>query len=132
MERLKWPYALLLCTYCTGLFVLSHQSKLPIPTTGLFSLPGIDKVAHAILYAGLAMCFSLGLQRSNEVVRPWVQCFIPLIFAILYGLSDEIHQLFVPKRSFDWWDLCADGVGASVAQWIGYKGMWKRTPIEMP
>ena len=132
MERLKWPYALLLSTYCMGLFALSHQSKLPIPTEGLFSLPGIDKVAHAILYAGLAMCFSLGLQRSNTMVRPWVQCFVPIIFAILYGLSDEIHQIFVPKRSFDLWDLCADGVGASVAQWIWCKGMRERNHNEIP
>ncbi len=89
------------------------------------AVPGVDKVAHAILYGGLTLCFSWGLKRSNTDVRYWVQCFVPVIFAMLYGLSDEIHQLFVPKRNFDWWDWCADIVGAILAQVILCKGIWK-------
>ncbi|MBU4129066.1 VanZ family protein, partial [bacterium] len=30
---------------------------------------------------------------------------------ILYALSDEIHQFFVPGREFDLWDLVADSLG---------------------
>ena len=125
METLKRPYTIFLCLYCIALFFLSHQSDPPIPKSALFSLPGIDKIAHVILYAGLAACLSIGLRNSNLTVRPWVQCFIPLIFAILYGLSDEVHQLFVPRRSFDWWDLCANAVGASIAQWVLCTKYWK-------
>ncbi|MCD6268587.1 MAG: VanZ family protein, partial [Deltaproteobacteria bacterium] len=30
---------------------------------------------------------------------------------LLYGLSDEIHQYYVPNREFSWMDLLADGAG---------------------
>ncbi len=129
-ETLKWPYTLLLTLYCVGIFILSHHSSPPIPKTTLFAFTGADKIAHAILYAGLAGCLSIGLRRSNDHVRPWVQCFIPIIFAILYGLSDEIHQLFIPKREFDWWDICADGLGASAAQLFLYQWIWKPIRVE--
>ncbi|MFZ1841932.1 MAG: VanZ family protein [Nitrospira sp.] len=35
----------------------------------------------------------------------------------LYGLSDEIHQLFVPLRQGDPLDLVADSVGAALGAW---------------
>ena len=35
----------------------------------------------------------------------------PLIIAVLYGLSDETHQIFVPGRYFDLADLLADACG---------------------
>ena len=34
--------------------------------------------------------------------------------SILYGLIDEIHQLFVPYRAFEIKDLIIDSLGASV------------------
>jgi VanZ family protein len=36
-------------------------------------------------------------------------------YSILYGATDEIHQLFVPNRTADVKDLAADAVGAAVA-----------------
>ncbi len=35
-----------------------------------------------------------------------------IIFSSFYGLSDEIHQYFVPFRYFDWFDLLADVIGS--------------------
>ena len=37
-----------------------------------------------------------------------------VILAALYGLSDEIHQAFVPGRMADPWDWMADGFGAAI------------------
>ncbi len=34
---------------------------------------------------------------------------------MLYGVTDELHQLFVPLREPDPWDVAADTVGAAVA-----------------
>jgi VanZ family protein len=33
-------------------------------------------------------------------------------FTTLYGLSDEVHQLFIPNRAFQWTDLGLDVLGA--------------------
>ena len=34
------------------------------------------------------------------------------IFCILYAMSDEFHQLFVPGRSGEIRDICIDSLGA--------------------
>ncbi|MBU0475511.1 MAG: VanZ family protein, partial [Bacteroidetes bacterium] len=34
------------------------------------------------------------------------------LIVLFYGLFDEVHQIFIPGRFFDWWDLVANGVGS--------------------
>ena len=116
MIAFKKRYAVATLLYCGVIFALSAQSEPPGTEWSFLDLPGIDKVAHAILYAGLAGVVSLGIWRSNESVRAPIRFWIPVLFALLYGLSDEIHQIYVPERSFDWMDLLADGVGATIVQ----------------
>ncbi len=106
-------YGLLVPLYCAALFWLSSQ-PLTLPPTPLF--PGADKVVHMILYAGLAVLVFLTLHHSGRNHSPAVQYGIPIIFCLLYGISDEIHQLFVPTRSFDLLDILADTLGAALAQ----------------
>lgn len=94
------------------------MSSLPDPTPIDLpvDLPGLDKTGHLVLYGGLAAVVSLGVRRSGRPVTPWKQCFVPILFATAYGLTDELHQLFVPLREFDLADLFADTAGASLAQ----------------
>jgi VanZ family protein len=35
-----------------------------------------------------------------------------IVFASIYGLSDEIHQAFVPSRIASGWDFLADFLGS--------------------
>jgi len=37
---------------------------------------------------------------------------------ILWGLSDEFHQSFVPGRDASGWDLLADAVGFAIASCV--------------
>ena len=122
MGDLKLPYFILTGLYCGFIFYLSSLSK-PLPAPVFF--PGVDKVAHGLLYAGLAATLSVGIRRSNNPARPSVQFWVPLLFASLYGVSDEVHQLFVPSRTFDVWDLAADSAGAASAQLLLCLVLWK-------
>jgi len=36
-------------------------------------------------------------------------------FTLLYGLSDEVHQIFVVGRGFQWCDVLMDALGAGIA-----------------
>ncbi len=101
--------------YCAFIWFLSSQSDaggLELP----FTFDGIDKVGHMILYGGLAAVVSFGIRRSDRTATPWVQCFVPVLFATLYGVTDEIHQLFVPMRHFDIVDIMADLAGSAAVQ----------------
>jgi VanZ family protein len=107
--------------YCAGLFVLSAQPP-PVDPQPLF--PHDDKVKHAVLYAGLAALVFLGLVKGP---RPWpaaVLFWAPVAFAVVYGISDELHQAFVPGRAPDPLDVAADGAGALAVQallWWRYR-----------
>jgi VanZ family protein len=69
-----------------------------------------DKVFHAIAYAALAFLFSWSLSRY---ITSWKRIIIfSFIASTLYGMSDEFHQLFVPNRQSDFFDLVADAFGS--------------------
>ena len=100
-------YVAPLLLYCLLIFCLSAQSDLG----RLSPFPVPDKIAHLLVYTGfgfLLMRMLVFLKPEQDVVRQliWV-----LSAALLYGLSDEVHQYFVPGREFSWMDLLADGAG---------------------
>ena len=92
------------------LFYLSHQPALHTPM--LFS--GQDKLLHAGVYALLGLLL-LGAQPRPVNGYSGRQVTISVLLASLYGLSDEIHQYFVPGRSSEALDWLADTVGALIA-----------------
>lgn len=95
------------------IFWLSHQ---PGDSTGLdlsWLLPdnpppwlAIDKVAHFMIYATLGF-FTVKAHPH----RPYPV----FMFCLVYGLSDEIHQTFIPLRQFELLDLLADALGSACA-----------------
>ena len=93
-------------------------SSFPLPPPKV-EIPFIDKFAHLVEYGILGFLF----YRALRVSRLAKQVFIlAIIFSILYALSDEIHQFFVPGRKFDFWDLAADSLGVVlVALYLRHK-----------
>ncbi|MBR1815981.1 MAG: VanZ family protein [Lachnospiraceae bacterium] len=72
----------------------------------------VRKCAHATEYAILGM-FLVGVfypvkKRSKSNI------IYPLVCCVLYAATDEIHQLFVPGRSGQLFDVLIDGAGALV------------------
>src|SRR5690606_15800676 len=75
----------------------------------LVQLPtGSCKVAHGLPYLLLSAFAALA-----PAGRPALA-----LLAVLYGISDEIHQSFVPGRFPDLWDLVADSAGALLGAWL--------------
>ena len=71
-----------------------------------------DKVTHAVEYGILSILCSRAFRWS---LGRWATRHALLLSALAcaaYGLSDEIHQAFVPNRDPSGWDLHADTVGA--------------------
>jgi len=112
----------LYCALIWGLSSTSKPSEIELP----FMFEGMDKAGHLILYAGLAAVVSVGIRRAEKPATPWFQCFVPILFAAFYGLTDEIHQIFVPMRQFDLADLMADTAGAALIQCFLCYRWWQR------
>ena len=101
-------YRLPVVALCIAIF---WQSSFP----GMITQPLFlhdDKVLHCLAYALLAFLAT----RSLVADRPDITLFkirvIAIIFASLYGLSDEVHQAFVPTRDASIGDFMADCLGS--------------------
>lgn len=93
---------MLAVTLVAGLFYLGRQ---PI-AVGLLTEPW-DKVVHASLFAVIAMLLALS---RKQLTWHWLVCSVFLAAGV--GALDEIHQHFLPGRSADIRDFCADVMGA--------------------
>ena len=103
------------------IFYLSHHPSLPTPS--LF--PGQDKLFHALVFGTLGVLL-LGALPRGAAGYSWQQAGMSVLIVSLYGLSDEIHQHFIPGRSSELLDWMADTLGALIAisllVWISRKG----------
>jgi VanZ family protein len=91
-----------------------------IPDLG--ALPGgiSDKSGHSIGYALLAALLLRALARGRLAGVTWRTAAAAVLLATLYGASDEFHQMFVPGRSSDRFDVLADFLGAMMGSAIGW------------
>jgi len=100
-----------LIVWCALIFWLSSINR--IPTIKFFLPP--DKVAHTSFY--FVLCWfsrrAFRFQNASDWLRKY-SLLIAFLFATLYGVSDEIHQRFVPGRTFDYFDMLADATGAGI------------------
>jgi VanZ family protein len=71
-----------------------------------------DKTAHFLIYGalGASMIRALAGGRSAAMTLPTILAAMAL--STLYGVSDEIHQYFVPPRTPEILDIAADAAGA--------------------
>jgi VanZ family protein len=101
------------------IFVLSAQPGLRVSND-----PGVDMpfrhAAHVAVYALLSLFLVRGIcwQRGDRP-RPR-DLLLAVALATLYGVSDEIHQTFVPDRTGHavdvGWDLLGASIGAILAR----------------
>ena len=89
------------------IFFLSSGPVDPRYTAGLPDY-GLHAGAYLVLYL-------LVYRAVHEGVRPRPGRgghLLPLLITVLYGLSDEFHQSFIPSRVASFQDVVADAAGA--------------------
>lgn len=107
----KWIYWLPAASWAGTLFWMSDRPAGPqIPTWFLLH----DKVTHAAVFGFLATLIFFAL-RIGHRARLGPALALAWLLTVVYGGSDEIHQLFVPTRQSDWFDWLADATGAAIA-----------------
>ena len=90
--------------WAATIYWLSSRPTLPGP-----EVPYFDKVAHFGAYAVLGALLAFAADRSR------VPLAVAVVLGLLYGASDEIHQMYVPGRSPDVLDWAADAAGVAAA-----------------
>lgn len=106
--------------YGPALFMLAAIPALSLLPAGLFkplsstpSLPGADKIIHALLYAVLTLACFRALTPAARC--RWQAAAAIAAAAALYGLAMEFCQRYLTStRSFDILDAVANAAGALV------------------
>lgn len=75
----------------------------------------MKNLGHIIEYAllGFLIFRALSSKKGDTLSSRYVWLW-SLTGAILYGVSDEVHQMFVPTRTAYLGDILMDGVGAGM------------------
>ena len=87
----------------------------------------VRTAAHVLEFAGLtffAYLLSLSLGADKTKRLRLLACPCAALFGMLYALSDECHQYFVPGRSFQWKDVGFDSLGAALGVCVAFLAYW--------
>ncbi|MCF8241504.1 MAG: VanZ family protein [Melioribacteraceae bacterium] len=89
------------------------------------SLPDIttlsDKVKHFIAYMGLGFLLGLALHLQTKYKKLGAGFLLyAVLIASVYGLLDEVHQMFIPYRSAEFLDWLADFGGSILGSFFSY------------
>ena len=94
--------------YCILIFI---QSSHP-PSGSIPEWPYVDKLLHFSGYALLGILFLRAFRTIRFKNNGKLTITLSITASSLYGLSDEIHQYFVPSRNADMIDIIADAAGS--------------------
>jgi len=108
-----WAPVLLYCGIIVYLSSLSYPSR-HLPSF-LFGLS--DKLVHGVEYGILGILLYRAFHQTTQTIG---SICLAIIWAVAFGISDEMHQWFVPNRQADLWDLLADTLGATlfILTWV--------------
>lgn len=108
---LRWLPSLLVMGV---IFTLSSLPSEEVPNFGfLDSL--VKHGGHFLGYALLGLAYAFALPRG---VSGRAGAMLAVVLALLYALTDEYHQSFVPGRSASWLDVMIDGLGALASVFV--------------
>jgi VanZ family protein len=96
--------------YMAVIFYESSQPSLPDVVSDIS-----DKILHIAGYAVLGALFVRALAGGLHAQVTTSIALLAVLATTLYGVSDEIHQSFVPERQADLQDILADALGGAIA-----------------
>jgi VanZ family protein len=105
--------------WAATIYWLSSRPTVPAP-----EIPNVDKLAHFGAYAVLGALLAFAAHRTRT---PLV---VAILLGVLYGASDEIHQMYVPGRSPDVLDWAADAAGVITACYLYTRWRSRRAAAE--
>ena len=104
---LNWLPAIVMCVLIFYASSIQNAEIVADPVADF----GVRKIVHFFVYFVLYILFFKATKNYK----------ISLVLTILYGISDEIHQYFVPTRGAKVFDVVIDSLGALFANIL----LWK-------
>jgi hypothetical protein len=105
--------------YCGLIFYFSSRRDIALPG----AIPSADKIAHLLEYTILGWVWTRAMRWERPQWTDLAFVVSALIFASVYGTSDEWHQSYVPGRVTEVYDVVADAFGGTLG---GICDVWWR------
>jgi VanZ family protein len=114
---MKWIIRILPLLYMGLIWTLSSMPSdavvaLPDSKVDRFLKESMHLIEFAILYFLLVLAFLTGGRFTKKLN------IILAVIAALYGVTDEIHQSFIPARSSSLIDVAKDWIGVAVTYYF--------------
>lgn len=98
-----------------AIFHLDWSEAKILEMAGLWDYP-IRKLAHMTEFGILAMLIYWALGYTKKFLcGPYRRYVVAFLGTVFYAATDEFHQLFVPDRSGNLFDVFVDATGALLA-----------------
>lgn len=114
--------------YCAFIFYMSSR---PAPES-IPKIAHLDKLLHAGAYALLSALFFRAYRATRFGDRLATAILLSILSAGIYGISDEVHQYFVPSRSAEVQDVLADIAGSAIGAFAAAAGDLKIHGLTKP
>ena len=124
----RWPKVKVFLPAAAYMLLIAFMSSRPSPEFAtLFPMWLGIKTLHVLEFGLLALLLARGMFRVTAWKASRIY-FLAILLTTAYGVSDEVHQLFVPGRSARAGDVVADCIGALIfarlhpvaARWHGF------------
>lgn len=111
MQTKSFLYWLPVYAYAGLIFYISSLPTIPEPIVNTFK----DWILHMIEYSILGVLLFRAFLNSQNMTLKAQAVFLAVLIAIIYGITDELHQYFVPGRVMSSFDIVANSLGSGVA-----------------
>lgn len=123
---MKFILRLLPIAYMAAIWIMSslpsnHFVELPDSQLDRTIKESLHLIEFAILYVLLVLAFLTGKREFTPGLN--IAC---AVIAVLYGVTDEIHQSFYPYRSASWFDLVKDFTGILICFYFIRGALFKK------
>lgn len=118
---MKWKwYTCVWAALITAIVCMANQQGPQHAFAWIYHVPAGDKLGHFVLMG--VMAFLLNLALRGRTARPGRgQWLVGSALVLALAAAEELSQLFIPGRSFDFADLSAAAAGVLV---LGRMSLW--------
>ncbi len=95
-----------------AIFIASSMPAIQPPSLGI---DWQDKIFHAVAFFAYGLCVQFAVLGWRVTMPTSRACVYVLLIGMAYGISDEVHQAYVPSRMAEVADAVADAIGVALS-----------------
>ncbi|MBP6994301.1 VanZ family protein [Candidatus Woesebacteria bacterium] len=113
----RYVWIMLSVAWMTFIFFLSSRQRIAVSEQYWTNFM-VFKSLHVIEYAILSMLNTMALIKNTNGITMKTAALYGAILALVYAISDETHQSFVPTRTGQPQDVLIDSIGIFSVYWF--------------